>query len=162
MTQRPPTDRQEQVLAAIQKFAIEHDGNSPTIRELCALLEISSPNGIMCHLKALAKKGVLEPLPEDGKARGIRLTPAHSARHFVCGGTAVDLLQFSSASGVSAIEAASTAVGGKTYLLYRAGSRSKKDQLVLRDAKYEVVPHANVRGTDTVMGLFVGRVTVAP
>lgn len=140
---------------------MKNGGSSPTIRELCALLEISSPNGIMCHLKALSKKGVLEPLPEDGKARGIRLTPAYSAQHVVTDEDTVDLLQLSSAAGVSAIKVASTAVPGTTYLLFRAGSRSKKDQLVQRDGTYEVIPHASLRTSDRVLGVYVGRLSVA-
>lgn len=52
------TDRQQQVLDYIQSHITEK-GCSPTIREIGKAFGIVSPNGVMCHLKALEKKGRL-------------------------------------------------------------------------------------------------------
>ena len=34
-------------------------GYGPTVREIGAGFKIKSPNGVMCHLKALEKKGLI-------------------------------------------------------------------------------------------------------
>jgi repressor LexA len=55
---RPLTSQQRCLIFEIIDYQAKH-GFPPTIRELCGLMRISSPNGIMCHLKALKKKGCL-------------------------------------------------------------------------------------------------------
>ena len=46
-------------------------GAPPTIRGIGKHTGIKSPNGVMCHLKALKKKGLIEVTPNV--ARGIRV-----------------------------------------------------------------------------------------
>ena len=53
------TRRQQQILDLI-KDHIETKGWPPTIREIGSATGIRSPNGVMCHLKALAKKEQIE------------------------------------------------------------------------------------------------------
>lgn len=65
------TSRQREVLKHIRQ-SIERRGYPPSVSELMGCLGSVSPNGVMCHLKALTKKGYIE---RDRKlARGIRLT----------------------------------------------------------------------------------------
>ena len=64
------TARQGQVLALIQK-AITHTGAPPTRAEIAAELGFASANAAEDHLRALAKKGVIELV--SGTSRGIRL-----------------------------------------------------------------------------------------
>lgn len=66
----PPTKRQREVLKVIETFIAAH-GYAPTIRELGELIECSSPNGVMCHLTALDKKGLI--VWTRGHARTIRV-----------------------------------------------------------------------------------------
>lgn len=47
-------------------------GYGPTVREIGEEFEIASPNGVMCHLKALEKKGLIRRSPN--KSRAIELT----------------------------------------------------------------------------------------
>ncbi|MDA7950899.1 MAG: transcriptional repressor LexA [Pirellulaceae bacterium] len=47
-------------------------GFAPSVREIAEHFEISSPNGVMCHLRALEKKGYIQRLPN--KSRAIELT----------------------------------------------------------------------------------------
>lgn len=47
-------------------------GYGPTVREIGEHFEISSPNGVMCHLKAIEKKGLIHRSPN--KSRAIELT----------------------------------------------------------------------------------------
>ncbi|CAH9067534.1 LexA repressor [Pseudoalteromonas holothuriae] len=67
---RPLTKRQEQVLELIKVF-IKDTGMPPTRAEIADALGFKSANAAEEHLKALAKKGVIEMVP--GASRGIRL-----------------------------------------------------------------------------------------
>ena len=64
------TDRQQQILTLVQT-AIERTGAPPTRAEIAAELGFKSANAAEEHLKALARKGVLELV--GGTSRGIRL-----------------------------------------------------------------------------------------
>ncbi len=64
------TDRQKDIYEFI-RVKIESRGYGPTVREIGDAFEIKSPNGVMCHLKALEKKGLI--LREEGRARAIQL-----------------------------------------------------------------------------------------
>jgi repressor LexA len=73
------TRRQREILDFINR-KIETRGFPPTIRDIGNAFEIKSPNGVMCHLKALEKKGFIS---RQGKsARAIQLNhrgaPPHS------------------------------------------------------------------------------------
>lgn len=65
------TERQQQVYQFIYE-KITHRGYGPTVREIGERFGISSPNGVMCHLKALEKKGLIRRSPN--KSRAIELT----------------------------------------------------------------------------------------
>ena len=65
------TDRQREIYEFIRK-KIETRGYGPTVREIGAAFDIKSPNGVMCHLKALEKKGLIKR--ENFSARAIQLT----------------------------------------------------------------------------------------
>lgn len=69
---RPLTERQQQVLSVI-KSSLDACGMPPTRAEIARQLGFKSANAAEEHLKALAKKGVLEMVP--GMSRGIRLHP---------------------------------------------------------------------------------------
>ncbi len=65
------TRRQKEVLDFIHGL-IENRGYGPTVREIGDHFEIASPNGVMCHLKALEKKGFITR--EANMSRAIQLT----------------------------------------------------------------------------------------
>ncbi|MBR9907604.1 MAG: repressor LexA [Gammaproteobacteria bacterium] len=67
---RPLTPRQQQILTLI-KDNIDATGMPPTRAEIAQRLGFKSANAAEEHLKALAKKGVIEMMP--GMSRGIRL-----------------------------------------------------------------------------------------
>src|SRR5258707_13011014 len=52
------TPRQRAIYDFI-KVKILNRGYGPTVREIGAGFKIKSPNGVMCHLKALEKKGLI-------------------------------------------------------------------------------------------------------
>ena len=65
------TKRQRSVYEFIRD-KIQHRGYGPTVREIGEHFDISSPNGVMCHLKALEKKGLITR--EPNMSRAIQLT----------------------------------------------------------------------------------------
>jgi repressor LexA len=65
------TSRQREVYEFIRD-KIRNRGYGPTVREIGEEFEISSPNGVMCHLKALEKKGIISR--EPNMSRAIQLT----------------------------------------------------------------------------------------
>lgn len=52
------TDRQSEILSWIRRYVSEN-GYPPTIREIGKQFGIGSPNGVMCHLRAFEKKGLI-------------------------------------------------------------------------------------------------------
>lgn len=64
------TSRQREVYEFIRE-KIQSRGYGPTVREIGDAFAIKSPNGVMCHLRALEKKGLI--LREGFAARAIQL-----------------------------------------------------------------------------------------
>lgn len=64
------TERQREIYDFIRD-KIENRGYGPTVREIGEGFDIKSPNGVMCHLKALEKKGLIKR--EEHAARAIQL-----------------------------------------------------------------------------------------
>jgi repressor LexA len=81
----PLTPKQQKIYNFIRKH-IETKGYPPAIRDICDEFGISSPNGVMCHLKALQKKGYIHRVEkrdnqQKAQARGITI-PGVSAGGF--------------------------------------------------------------------------------
>jgi len=68
------TERQREIYDFIRD-KIESRGYGPTVREIGLAFEIRSPNGVMCHLKALEKKEMIKR--EGFSARAIQLVDHH-------------------------------------------------------------------------------------
>lgn len=73
------TDKQREIYCFIIRYWGENYGTYPTIRTVAKQFGISSPNGVVCHYKALAKKGYIELLSvpsdsdEPSQSRNIRV-----------------------------------------------------------------------------------------
>ncbi len=65
------TDKQRDIYEFIAD-KIDSRGYGPTVREIGQAFDIKSPNGVMCHLKALEKKGLI--VRQGFSARAIQLT----------------------------------------------------------------------------------------
>jgi repressor LexA len=61
------TERQREIYDFI-RVKIETRGYGPTVREIGDEFDIKSPNGVMCHLKALEKKGLIKRDPFSARA----------------------------------------------------------------------------------------------
>lgn len=65
------TERQQAIYDFIRDLIVRR-GYGPTVREIAGQFDIKSPNGVMCHLRALERKGLIRRDPN--KARAIELT----------------------------------------------------------------------------------------
>src|SRR5882762_8211729 len=70
------TEKQKRIYEFIRS-KIEGRGYGPTVREIGEGFDIKSPNGVMCHLKALEKKGLIKR--EGFRARAIQLSENRQA-----------------------------------------------------------------------------------
>jgi repressor LexA len=61
------TPRQREIYNFIRS-KIQGRGYGPTVREIGLQFQIKSPNGVMCHLKALQKKGLIHREPNMSRA----------------------------------------------------------------------------------------------
>jgi len=68
------TERQRDVYQFIRE-KIRGRGYGPTVREIGDHFQISSPNGVMCHLKALEKKGLITREPNMSRAIQLAAEP---------------------------------------------------------------------------------------
>jgi repressor LexA len=74
MTERRALTAKQQQIYDFIKDKILNRGYGPTVREIGAHFGIRSPNGVMCHLKALEKKNMI--LRDERMSRAIQLTDA--------------------------------------------------------------------------------------
>ncbi len=70
------TARQKKVYLFIRE-KIRSRGYGPTVREIGTQFKIRSPNGVMCHLKALERKGMITREPNMSRAIQLSTEPAH-------------------------------------------------------------------------------------
>lgn len=73
------TERQREVYEFIRD-RIRSRGYGPTVREIGQHFDISSPNGVMCHLKALEKKGLINREPNMSRAIMLATEPVEGSR----------------------------------------------------------------------------------
>ena len=74
------TARQREIYNFIRS-KIQGRGYGPTVREIGVHFQIKSPNGVMCHLKALQKKGLIHR--EPNMSRAIQLLRPNQAMHLM-------------------------------------------------------------------------------
>jgi len=72
MSERRALTRKQQLIYEFIKDKIMNRGYGPTVREIGTHFGIRSPNGVMCHLKALEKKGMI--IRDERMSRAIQLT----------------------------------------------------------------------------------------
>ena len=71
-----PTERQMEIYGFIRE-KIQSRGFGPTVREIGQAFKIRSPNGVVCHLKALERKGLITRGKNMSRAIELVLEPAH-------------------------------------------------------------------------------------
>lgn len=113
-TSSPLTERQQAVYDLIRDLIVGR-GYGPTVREIGEHFGIRSPNGVMCHLKALERKGLIRRSPN--KSRAIELT--HAADR--CG---------------TALPLAGRVAAGPTTLAFEQNERIDLGELFFRDDRF--------------------------
>ena len=108
------TQRQRAVYE-MMRDKIVNRGYGPTVREIGEHFGISSPNGVMCHLKAIEKKGLIRRSPN--KSRAIELTQEESMEP-------------------RGLQMAGTVVAGATNLAFEQTDRIDFDQLFDRQDQF--------------------------
>lgn len=73
------TPRQREIYRFIRE-KIQSRGYGPTVREIGTQFDIKSPNGVMCHLKALQKKGLIQREPNMSRAIQLLQDPTQAPR----------------------------------------------------------------------------------
>ncbi len=71
------TERQKEVYDYICK-QIQEKGIGPSVREIGVNLNIKSPNGVMCHLRALERKGMIVRIANKTRAIELKKPSADS------------------------------------------------------------------------------------
>jgi len=71
MTQIELTPKQQVLLKLVRDYSADH-GYPPTVRELCRLAGLKSPDTVQYHLDNLRAKGLLEA--SEGKSRALALS----------------------------------------------------------------------------------------
>jgi len=69
--------RRQQAVYEFIRDKIRHRGYGPTVREIGKNFHINSPNGVVCHLKALEKKGLITREPNMSRAIQLAAEPIH-------------------------------------------------------------------------------------
>lgn len=69
--EKPRLTKRQQEIYDFVKDCIQSRGYGPTVREIGTEFGIKSPNGVMCHLKALEKKSYISR--EENMSRAIQL-----------------------------------------------------------------------------------------
>ena len=85
------TDRQEAVYVFIRD-KIRGRGYGPTVREIGRQFGIHSPNGVVCHLKALEKKGLITREPNMSRAIQLSAEPMEDRSLPLAGSIAAGVL----------------------------------------------------------------------
>jgi len=135
------TKRQRDIFEFL-KDKIINRGYGPTVREIGEHFEIKSPNGVMCHLKALEKKGLIRR--ESNMSRAIclsELIPKRLALPLI--GTAVSGSPIQSAvSSEEQVEFEPVFTGGRKECLRIQGSAFQSLGIV--DGDYVIVLRGEV------------------
>jgi repressor LexA len=108
------TQRQRAVYEMIRDKIVNR-GYGPTVREIGEHFGINSPNGVMCHLKAIEKKGLIRRSPN--KSRAIELTQEESMEP-------------------RGLQMAGTVVAGATNLAFEQTDRIDFDELFERQDQF--------------------------
>lgn len=108
------TTRQQKVYDLIRDLMIKR-GYGPTVREIGEHFGIKSPNGVMCHLKALERKGLLKRSPNKSRA--------------------IELTQVADRSG-TALQMAGRVAAGPTTLAFEQNERIDLGELFFREDRF--------------------------
>lgn len=155
------TTRQKEIYEFLKDLILNR-GYGPTVREIGAQFGIRSPNGVMCHLKALEKKGLITR--ESHMSRAIQLADSpHDRMALRMLGQISANTPLRESSGDEQVDFAALFDGEKHFLLeakddsYNDQQIAAGDHLVLNrqeSCKNGELVLAVVAGKDAVLGRY--------
>jgi repressor LexA len=75
MSELDTMTKRQRIVYEFIRDKIRNRGYGPTVREIGEQFGIASPNGVMCHLKALEKKGLITREPNMSRAIQLAVEP---------------------------------------------------------------------------------------
>jgi repressor LexA len=151
------TPRQKEIYEFIRQ-KIDSRGYGPTVREIGKGFDIKSPNGVMCHLKALEKKGLI--IRELQSARAIQLVDHRPASlglpllGAVAAGSPVEAIEQQ-----DRLEFGDLFGGANCYALKVRGHSMIEDHIA--DGDYVVIhKQESARNGERVVAMIEGEVTL--
>ena len=108
------TSRQQSVYDMIRDRIVKR-GYGPTVREIGQEFKIKSPNGVMCHLRALEKKGLIRRDPNKSRA--------------------IELVQMADRSG-TAMPLAGRVAAGPTTLAFEQNERVDLGEMFFHEDRF--------------------------
>jgi len=161
MRERPPSERQREILTAIERFAAEH-GYPPSVREIGEIVGLSSSSTIHAHLKSLEKSGLLTR--DATKPRAMR-----SERSGIPEGMVLPILgRVAAGVPIAAQEeregeflvAADFLPKGSDAFMLRVKGDSMVDAAILDGDLVVVRPQSDARNGEIVVAMLEGDATV--
>jgi repressor LexA len=129
------TSRQREIYDFIRE-KIEKRGYPPTVREIGDAFEIKSPNGVMCHLNALVKKGLIDRAKQSARAIQLVDRPTNSAELPLVGSVAAGA-PIEALSSEERFNFTDMFGGSKNFVLHVRGTSMIEDHI--DDGDYVVI-----------------------
>ncbi len=129
------TERQRNVYKFIRE-KIRGRGYGPTVREIGDRFAIKSPNGVMCHLKALERKGLITRERNMSRAISLVIEPADERGVPLAGRIAAGVLHEAVGQN-ERLDLSSMWGNGDTFALQVHGESMIEDQIA--DGDYVIV-----------------------
>ena len=149
--------KQQRILDYISEFSLEH-GYPPSVREICAEMELRSPSTVHAHLKKLQEAGYLEPTEHKSRApapvRGPSMVPRVPILGRVTAG--MPILAVEEHVGYVPFE---PAAGGGEYYALRIRGDSMTGAGILDGDLVIVRQDVQARGGDIVIALLEDEAT---
>ena len=149
--------KQQRILDYISEFSLEH-GYPPSVREICAEMELRSPSTVHAHLKKLQEAGSLEPTEHKSRALAPVSGPSMVPRVPILGRVTAGMPILAVEEHVGYVPFEPAASGGEYYAL-----RIRGDSMIgagIMDSDLVIVRQdAQARNGDIVIALLEDEAT---
>jgi len=130
------TDRQKKVYELIRSL-IQNRGYGPTVREIGEHFGIKSPNGVMCHLRALERKGLISRKANKSRAIELIVDNARSATGLPIMGIVSEHPAGLDTNPTNAIDLGKTLAEGERFVVQVSGNSYSRFGIV--DGDYLII-----------------------
>ncbi len=149
--------KQQRILEYINEFSLSH-GYPPSVREICAEMELRSPSTVHAHLKKLQEAGYLEPSDHRSRALTTVSGPSMVSRVPIVGRVTAGMPILAVEEHVGYVPFEPAANGGEYYAL-RIRGESMIGVGIMDDDLVIVRQDAEARNGDIVIALLEDEAT---